>query len=143
MMRPATFFRLSLLGPLLLPLLGAVTPILPLQVPALILSVGILYYGPGYVVFALGVLFWLRAPRTPDALFKAALLGPVVAAPLIALSVIAVSLLVHTDRLANAPLAALLWGTATLVLGYGYVLPLLAVARLLNLNPDDSVPHAA
>lgn len=141
-MRQATFCRLSLFAPLVFPLLGAVTPLLALQVPALILSVGLIYYGPGYAVFALGVLLWLRTPRTPTALLKAALWGPVVASPLIVLSITSVSLVAGTDRVANLPLAALLWGAATLVLGYGYVLALLGLARLLNLKPDEPLQHA-
>jgi hypothetical protein len=67
----------------------------------------------------------------------------VLAAPLIAISVVVISALNGTDRLADAPLRALLWMGLTLALGYFCVIPLLGIARVLGIRPGTSLEHTA
>ena len=141
-MRLATFLRLSLLGPLVLPPVAALLPFSSIAMPAVILSVGILYYGFGYALFAVGVLYWMRRPRPTPVLLRAALLAPLIASPLIAISVATFDHAFDTGRGTAALTSLIFWMGLTILVGYCYVFCVLFVARLLGLRPKESLSHA-
>ena len=136
-MRHVTFLRLSLLGPLVLP------PLAMLLLPGwfgaggLIMTVGIMYYGIGYVIFAVGVLVWLARPRSERELGRAVMIAPAIGAPVIAMSGLVVSMIVG-DASRNLLPDFALWLCLVLVIGYAYALLIRLVGRRLPLRANSA-----
>jgi hypothetical protein len=95
-MKTSTFIRLALLGPIVLPILAWLFPGVGVAALGMFFTVGIMYYGTGYAIFAVAVLVWLERPRSDKQIIVAILVAPVLAAPLLAASVVISSLIMGT-----------------------------------------------
>ena len=118
-MKVSTFIRVALLGPVVLPILAWLLPATGVAAIGLIFTVGILYYGIGYVLFAMAVLTWLQRPRTEREVIRATLIAPALAAPLLATSVVLTSFLLGTGGRDGLTEFFGMTGIA-LVVGYAY-----------------------
>jgi hypothetical protein len=135
-MQTATFIRASLLGPILLPPLASLVPIAAIGGPGLILTAGLTYYGAGYALFALSVLFWLRRPRDDASIRHAVLVAPLLCAPLIAVSVVAIDFANSVVRASDLWAGVAISAGMTIVLGYLYI-GLVMIAWPLMAPGDD------
>jgi hypothetical protein len=107
-----------------------------------ILAIGLMYYGFGYVLFALGALYWLRCPRDPGTLHVAAVISPLLFAPIGALSIVVVGTIGGTGGGAEMVVPGFfLWAGLSAAVGFVYVIPLAAVGALVWKAPREG--HAA
>ena len=136
-MRAVTYYRLSLLLPVVFPLLALV--VRPLAGLGLILIVGMVYYGVGYGLFAVGALYWLSRPRDSTILPVAALVSPFFFAPLGALNA-TITVLIAGGRTVELVMTNLVFGAgASVAVGLCYAIPIAAVGALAFKGPRSPV----
>ena len=125
-----TFYRIALLLPLAAPVALAYAGFLP----AVVLTIGFLYYGPAYVLFALWASWRAGRYDSASALRNFALRLPLVFAPLAALAIGLTATLGGTGTfkgiVTDSPLIAII----AAVMAYVYVLPVVGIAWALERN---------
>lgn len=138
----ATYYRLSLLLPLAVG--GIALVIEPTSRVGTLLIVGLPFYGPGYLLFAVAVLFWLRHAKPRRTMHQAAFYSPVMFAPVGGASIVVMDQLSHGIEASQALLPAFAaFGAICGLVAYAFVLPVYLAGILIWPAGADASVHAA